>query len=92
MAGAVYHVIEGRGTSRLGDTELGWERGDTFCRAAWQWVSHANVDATAPACLFQFNDEPAVRALGLWRARTRETDAGRRQRTATRLRPRRLAS
>src|SRR5438094_3227445 len=33
-AGAVYHVIEGRGTSRLGDTELGWERGDTFCRAA----------------------------------------------------------
>ena len=41
--------------------------GTSVCRAAWHWVSHANVGATAPACLFQFNDEPAVRALGLWR-------------------------
>ncbi len=84
-------VIEGRGTSRLGDTELGWERGDTFVAPPWHWVSHANVDATAPACLFKFNDEPAVRALDSG-GRTRETDAGPRQRAATRLRPRRLAS
>jgi len=64
---AVYHVIEGRGTSRVGDTELAWERGDTFVAPPWHWITHANADAAAPACLFQFNDEPAVRALGLWR-------------------------
>ena len=60
------HVIEGCGTSRVGDTELTWERGDTFVAPPWQWVAHANADPAAPACLFQFNDEPAVRALGLW--------------------------
>ena len=64
---AVYHAIEGCGTSRVGDTELTWERGDTFVAPPWQWVAHANADPAAPACLFQFNDEPAVRALGLWR-------------------------
>jgi gentisate 1,2-dioxygenase len=65
-AGAVYQVIEGRGRSRVGETWLDWEAGDTFVAPPWHRVEHQAADA--PACLFQFNDEPAVRALGLWDA------------------------
>ncbi len=69
-AGAVHHVIEGRGESRVGDVTLTWERGDTFVAPPWHWVEHHNA-GPAPACLFQFNDEPAVRALGLYDEETR---------------------
>jgi gentisate 1,2-dioxygenase len=64
-ASRVFHVIEGAGRSRIGDAELGWEPGDTFVAPPWHAIEHENP-APAPACLFSFNDEPAVRALGLW--------------------------
>ncbi len=65
-ASAVYHVIEGRGETMVGDVTLEWEQGDVFVAPSWQWVVHRNLSPTAPACLFQFNDEPALRSLGLW--------------------------
>jgi gentisate 1,2-dioxygenase len=64
-ASRVFHVIEGRGRSRIGETDLEWERGDTFVAPPWHRIEHANA-AAEPACLFAFHDEPAVRALGLW--------------------------
>ncbi|MBI2155834.1 MAG: cupin domain-containing protein [Candidatus Rokubacteria bacterium] len=64
---AVYQVIEGRGESRVGDATFAWEPGDTLVAPPWHAVEHVNLAPAAPACLFQFNDEPAVRALGLWR-------------------------
>jgi gentisate 1,2-dioxygenase len=70
-AGAVYHVLEGRGESRIGDTSVSWEQGDTFVAPPWQWVEHRNVSPEAPAALFHFNDEPALRALGLYREEAR---------------------
>ena len=66
---AVFHVIEGRGESRVGDRTLVWDRGDTFVAPPWHWITHDNPTG-APACLFQFNDEPAVRALGLFHEET----------------------
>jgi gentisate 1,2-dioxygenase len=66
---AVFHVIEGRGESRVGDQTLAWERGDTFVAPPWHWITHDNPTGV-PACLFQFNDEPAVRALGLFHEET----------------------
>jgi len=66
---AVFHVIEGRGESRVGDRTLAWERGDTFVAPPWHWITHDNATGV-PACLFQFNDEPAVRALGLFHEET----------------------
>jgi gentisate 1,2-dioxygenase len=66
---AVFHVIEGAGESRIGDSALAWEHGDTFVAPPWHWVEHVNA-ADRPACLFQFNDEPAVRALGLYQEET----------------------
>ena len=70
-ASAVYYVLEGRGESRIGDALLAWEEGDTFVAPAWHFVEHRNAAPSAPACLFQFNDEPALRALGLWGEETR---------------------
>jgi len=61
----VFHVIEGHGESRIGDATLTWEPGDTFVAPPWHWIEHDNGSAE-PACLFSFNDEPAIRALGLW--------------------------
>jgi gentisate 1,2-dioxygenase len=65
-ASRVFHVIEGAGRSRVGDATLAWETGDTFVAPPWHAIEHANAADDAPACLFSFNDEPAVRALGLW--------------------------
>jgi gentisate 1,2-dioxygenase len=69
-ASRVFHVIEGTGASRVGETTLTWEPGDTFVAPPWTWVEHENGLATRPAALFQFNDEPALGALGLWREET----------------------
>jgi len=66
-ASRVFHVIEGRGQSRVGETELTWEPGDTLVAPPWHWIEHDNASPSEPACLFSFNDEPAIRALGLWR-------------------------
>jgi len=62
----VFHVIEGRGESRIGDETFAWEQGDCVVAPPWHWVQHRNASAPAPACLFHFNDEPALRHLGLW--------------------------
>jgi gentisate 1,2-dioxygenase len=63
---AVLHVVEGQGESRIGDAVLDWTAGDTFVAPPWHWVEHRNASASAPACLFQFDDEPVLRVLGLW--------------------------
>jgi gentisate 1,2-dioxygenase len=68
---AVYHVVEGHGVSRVGEAKLAWEHGDCFVAPPWHWIEHENLDPTRPACLVAFNDEPALRALGLWHEETR---------------------
>jgi gentisate 1,2-dioxygenase len=65
-ASEVVYVIEGRGESRVGDQVLDWEAGDAFVVPPWHPVEHRNRSGSAPACLFHLNDEPALRALGLW--------------------------
>jgi gentisate 1,2-dioxygenase len=62
----VVYVIEGHGESRIGDTVIAWEAGDAFAVPPWHWTEHRNRSGAAPACLFHLNDEPALRALGLW--------------------------
>jgi gentisate 1,2-dioxygenase len=70
-ASGVFHVIEGRGESRIGDETFTWEQGDCVAVPPWQWVQHHNLPASRPACLYHFTDEPALRALGLWQEETR---------------------
>jgi gentisate 1,2-dioxygenase len=66
----IFHVIEGWGQSRIGERELPWERGDTFVAPPWHWLEHEHR-GEGPACLFQFNDEPVLQALGLWQEERR---------------------
>ena len=60
----VYHVIEGRGQSRIGETTLSWQPRDIFIAPSWAPVSHHAEDDVV---LFSFSDRPVQKALGLWR-------------------------
>ncbi len=71
----VFHVVEGRGESRIGESTVGWERGDCFVAPPWHWIEHRNLSASAPACLFHFTDEPALRALGLWHEEVKDVSS-----------------
>lgn len=38
---AVYHVVDGTGSSRIGDKVIEWVKGDTFSVPAWEKYSHS---------------------------------------------------
>ena len=44
-----------------------WTERDIFCVPSWALHEHANASRSEDACLFSFNDLPAIRALGLYR-------------------------
>lgn len=73
----VFHVIEGEGESRIGEETFTWAPGDCVVAPPWHWLQHRNLSSSRPACLFHFNDEPALRALGLWQEESREPAIGR---------------
>ncbi len=60
----VYCIVEGRGTSRIGESLFEWAARDIFVVPSWCPVSHqTNEDSI----LFSFSDRPTQKALGLWR-------------------------
>jgi gentisate 1,2-dioxygenase len=63
---AIYHVVEGSGSSVLDGQRFDWQRGDTFCVPAWCWSEHAASEST-DAVLFAASDRPAIESLGLYR-------------------------
>jgi gentisate 1,2-dioxygenase len=62
--GTIYCIVEGRGKSRVGDSEFTWEPHDIFVAPSWSKVAH---HAAEDAVLFSFSDRPVQQALGLWR-------------------------
>ena len=64
---AVYHVVEGRGSTRVGDTVLEWQEKDTFCVPGWAFHEHTNASPTEPSFLFSFTDAPIIKGLQLYR-------------------------
>jgi gentisate 1,2-dioxygenase len=62
----VYYVVEGRGTSHVGDASLTWQGRDIFVVPSWHTVSHRVQEDVV---LFSFSDRPVQKALGLWRER-----------------------
>jgi gentisate 1,2-dioxygenase len=62
--GAVYCVVEGRGSSTIGDEVFEWGPRDIFVVPSWCKVSHR---AFQDAVLFSFSDRPVQKAMGLWR-------------------------
>ncbi|MBV6304682.1 cupin domain-containing protein [Candidimonas humi] len=62
----LYYVVEGQGTSIVEGRACDWSTGDFLAIPPWAWHEHANRSSTHDAVLFQVNDIPAMRALGLY--------------------------
>lgn len=66
-ASSVLLVVDGRGTSHVGDTSLKWANHDVMVCPPWVTVDHHNASGSEPAILFSMTDEPVMRALHLYR-------------------------
>jgi gentisate 1,2-dioxygenase len=62
--GTVYCVVEGSGSSQIGEETVEWLEHDVFVVPSW---CPANHKASSDAVLFSFSDRPAQKSLGIWR-------------------------
>lgn len=69
-ASSVYHVIEGSGQSRIGDSTFLWKKGDTFCIPSWYSYEHFADEGEAPVYLYRLDDRPMLKSLGFYRTST----------------------
>jgi 1-hydroxy-2-naphthoate dioxygenase len=69
---AIYHVVQGSGTTVVGGTELRWNERDNFCIPNWMPHHHVNT-GSEPAILFSASDRPVLEYLGLYREDPDET-------------------
>lgn len=60
----VFCVVEGNGSSQVGEQRFEWHPHDIFVVPSWRPVAH---HAESEAVLFSFSDRAAQKALGLWR-------------------------
>jgi gentisate 1,2-dioxygenase len=60
-ANQILVVVQGRGSSRVGEREFTWERGDMIAAPAWCDQSH---QADVETILLRVSDEPLMRMLG----------------------------
>jgi gentisate 1,2-dioxygenase len=73
---AVYQVAKGEGYSIIDGRRFDWKKRDIFCVPAWAFHEHGNASASEDACLFNFNDLPVMKALGLYREEAFGENAG----------------
>jgi gentisate 1,2-dioxygenase len=66
-ASAIYHAVEGRGSSIVDGQRLEWETKDVFCVPGWAFHEHANASTSEAAVLFSYTDSPVLRSLNLLR-------------------------
>ena len=64
---AVYFVVDGEGTTVVGDKAMDWNQHDSFAVPNWAWHEHVNRSKTHEAILFSVNDTPIVSAFGHYR-------------------------
>jgi gentisate 1,2-dioxygenase len=67
---AVYYVVRGEGTTGVDGQTFDWGKGDFLAIPPWAMHQHSNRSSSSEAVLFQVNDHPALKALGLWREQT----------------------
>jgi len=63
----VYYVIEGEGSTVVGDKEIHWGPRDSFVVPNWMWHQHINRSRSSEAVLFSSSDAPLLNALGFYR-------------------------
>ncbi|MGH3389821.1 MAG: cupin domain-containing protein [Actinomadura sp.] len=66
-ASTILHVVRGEGTTVVNGQEITWGEHDIFVVPAWASYEHSNASRSDDAVLFSYNNEPVVRALGLYR-------------------------
>jgi gentisate 1,2-dioxygenase len=64
---AVYYIVRGQGATTIDGRRFAWARGDFIALPSWSAHAHENNSASDDALLFAVNDNPALKALGLWR-------------------------
>ncbi len=69
-ANAVFLVVDGEGTSRIGDDTIEWRQHDVFTTPHWNWTSHEA--ASDNAHLFYFTDREVLRRLNFLREETQD--------------------
>jgi gentisate 1,2-dioxygenase len=57
-ATAIVAVVEGEGSSRIGDKQFDWKKNDIFTLPRWQWIEHTAI--SGPASLFLMTDRAFV--------------------------------
>ena len=62
--GTVYCVVEGHGTTKVGNAVIEWGPQDIFVTPSWMPVTHESKD---DAVLWSFSDRAAQKSLGIWR-------------------------
>lgn len=62
--GTVFVVVEGEGTSEIGDARFDWKPRDIFIAPSWHPISH---HCRTSATLFSFSDRAVQEKLGIWR-------------------------
>lgn len=62
---AVCFVVEGQGSSTIGDVTIDWQENDIFTLPHWSWISHTASSDTAT--VFQSTDRDVMRRLDLLR-------------------------
>ena len=73
----LYQVAKGRGHSIINGRRFDWQEHDIFCVPSWAWHEHVNASQTEDACLFCFNDLPAIEAMGFYREEALADNGGR---------------
>ena len=63
----MYYVIDGEGSTRIGDTELHWGPRDVFVVPTWMWHEHRPLGEGKGATLFSVSDAPLLQAAQLYR-------------------------
>ena len=63
----VYYVMKGNGATIVDGTTFEWAAGDFMAIPPWAVHEHINRSDDTAAMLFQVNDIPALRKLGLYR-------------------------
>ena len=60
----IFAVVEGRGSSRIGDVEFDWAEHDVFVAPSWLKQEH---QASSDSVLFSYSDRAVQEKLGLFR-------------------------
>jgi gentisate 1,2-dioxygenase len=66
-SGTVYHAVRGQGITTINGVCYSWTERDFLVVPPWAWHEHRNASTSEEAILFQMNDMPAMKALGLFR-------------------------